>query len=188
MAEPAYPCQETRDRRGMNIERLSSIRGGLLALRDHLHHLCLLLGRQLCTPSNATFVAGGFKTSLCSLSLHGSLEFCKRSDHLHHHSPGWRRDVDRLCETAKASLRFLNPLHNREPSRRDRDSRSSFQTTRTSPLRRLSRSRCNSGRDLRRRVLFVGRNACVADEHSCGKVSPITLSSQYLFATRIAGL
>jgi hypothetical protein len=36
------------------------------------------------------------------------------------------------------------------------------------------------------RVLFVGRNARVADEHSCGKVSPMTLSLQYLFATRKA--
>jgi hypothetical protein len=38
------------------------------------------------------------------------------------------------------------------------------------------------------RVLFVGRNACVADEHGCGKVSSTTLSLQYVFATPIAGL
>ena len=35
---------------------------------------------------------------------------------------------------------------------------------------------------------FVGRNACVADEHGCRKVSPSTLSLQYLFATQKAGI
>src|SRR5258708_5329411 len=48
--------------------------------------------------------------------------------------------------------------------------------------------RCLQSGGLSCRVLYVGRNARVADEHSCGKVSPITLSLQYIFATRIAGL
>jgi hypothetical protein len=39
-----------------------------------------------------------------------------------------------------------------------------------------------------RRVLFVGRNARVAYEHGCGKVLPLTLSMQYLFATQRAGI
>ncbi len=51
----------------------------------------------------------------------------------------------------------------------------------------LAASRLQSG-GLCCRVLFVGRNACVADEHGCGKVSPMTLSLQYLFATQNTGV
>jgi hypothetical protein len=39
----AFPRKQPGDRRGMNIEKSSGIRCGLLSLRDHLHNLCLLL-------------------------------------------------------------------------------------------------------------------------------------------------
>src|SRR5260370_41873589 len=99
----------------MNIEESSCISCGLLASGVHLHHFSLLLRQQLRTAAPyAALVASGFQASLRSLSQHGSLKFCKRSDHLHHHSTRWRCGVDCLCETAETSFRLLDPLHDCE--------------------------------------------------------------------------
>jgi hypothetical protein len=115
----ACPSKKPGDRGGMNIEEPSGICSGLLTLRDHLHHLCPLLRQQLRpAPSNAALVASGFKARPRSLSQHGSLKLCKRSDHLHHHPARWRCGVDLLCKTAKTGLRFLNTLHDRSASGR----------------------------------------------------------------------
>ena len=154
------------------------------------------------------------RLSVRYVPLHGSLEFCERANHLHHHSACWRCRVDRLCETAKTCLRFLNPLHNCEhipqgsrkpvqlPDDQHVSQHVSFRemieqslqlgTIPTAPGSLLAEdsfaASCLQSGSLRCRVLFVRRNACVANEDDCGKVSPMTLSLQYVFATQFAGL
>ena len=70
-----------------------------------------------------------------AFSKHGSLGFCERANHLHHHSACRRRRVNRLFEATEACLRFPDSLDIVSTSRGDRESRSSFQTTSTSSLR-----------------------------------------------------
>ena len=54
-----------------------------------------------------------------AFSKHGSLGFCERANHLHHHSACRRRRVNRLFEATEACLRFLNSLHIVSRSRRE---------------------------------------------------------------------
>ena len=133
-------------------------------------------------------------------------ELGKRSDHLHHHASGRRGGIDRLGQTPKPRPW---PRPDRSiivsTSRSERESRSSFHTTSTSPFAELIQEplqfrpipaaargllakdtlafRCFQRGHLRRGVLLVGGDASIADQH-CANVSPLISIKQHFFATR----
>ena len=128
--------EQPRDGGGMDLEEACSGGGGPLAFRNHLSNLGLLLRGELGAASpDAALLTGGIDSGLSAFPQHGALEL---------------REGPTICIIIRpagvvvsiASVKLRNPAPASpscsmivSTSRRERDSRSSFQTTTTSPLR-----------------------------------------------------
>ena len=89
--------------------------GGLLAFRNHLSNLELLLRGELgaATP-DAALLTGGIDSGLNAFPQHGALELREGSHHLHHHPAGRSGRVDRLGQATESRANFPELLHDRE--------------------------------------------------------------------------
>ena len=97
-------------------------------------------------------------------------------------APRGARRVDGFSEASKASARGGDLLMTRIRSRRDRERRSSFHTTTTSPLRSCSSMRCNSGRSHRAPEAFSSKTFDTPASLSARVCKRVSSSS--LFDTR----
>ena len=176
----------------MDIEETCSGGGGLLAFRNHLTNLRLLLRRELGAASpDAALLTGGIESGLSAFPEHGALELREGPHHLHHHPTCRSRRVDRLGQATESRSGFSKLLHDRkhvaqgarEPIQLpDNDhitgaklieepeelgpvptSAGSLLAVDALAARRFERG------DLSRRVLIVGGNAGLTDQH-CIKV------------------
>ena len=121
----------------MDLEEACSSDGGLLSFRNHLSNLGLLLRGELgaATP-DAALLTGGIDSGLSAFPQHGALELREGPHHLHHHPAGRSGRVDRLGQATESRLRLPSSCSMIvSTSRRERDSRFSFQTTTTLPAR-----------------------------------------------------
>ena len=155
------------------------------------------------TP-DAALLTGGIASGLSAFPQHGALELREGPHHLHHHPAGRSGRVDRLGQATESRSGFPELLHDREHIAQrarepiqlpDNDNVTAAELMEEpeelGPLPTSSGSllaedalaaRRFERRHLSRRVLIVGGNAGVTDQH-CIKVSLITLVLQYRFAT-----
>ena len=189
----------------MDLEEAGSGGGGLISFRNHLSNLGLLLGGELGTASShSTLLTGGIDSGLGAFPQHGALELREGPHHLHHHPAGRSGRVDGLGQATESRSGFPELLHDREHvaqrARQPIQLLNNNDVTGTKlmeepeelgPLPTSSGSllgedalaaRRFERRHLSRRVLIVGGNAGVTDQH-CIKVSLMTLVLQYRFAT-----
>ena len=189
----------------MDLEEACGCCCRLISFRNHLSNLGLLLRGELGAASpDVAFLTGGIDSGLGAFPQHGALELREGPHHLHHHSAGRSRRVDRLGQATESRSGFPELLHDREHIAQrarqpiqlpDNDhitsaklmeepeelgpvlmSAGSLLAKDALAPSRFERRHLSSG------VLIVRGNAGVTDQH-CIKVSLITSVLQYRFAT-----
>ena len=172
----------------MDLEEAGSGSGCLLSFRNHLSNLGLLLRGELGAASlDAAFLTGGIDSGLSAFPQHGALELREGPYHLHHHPACRSGRVDRLGQATESRSGFPELLHDREhvaqrarqpiqlldndhvtgPKLIEEPEELGLAPTSAGSLlaedalaaRRFER------RHLSRRVLIVGGNAGVTDQH-----------------------
>ena len=107
--------EQPRDGGWVDLEEAGSGGGGLLAFRDHLSNLGLLLRGELGAASpHSTLLTGGIDSGLSAFPQHGALELREGPHHLHHHPAGRSGRVDRLGQATESRAGFPELLHDRE--------------------------------------------------------------------------
>jgi hypothetical protein len=87
----------------MDVEKPRRISGSFCPIGYHRNYFILLNRSELwTTTSDATPLAGGIQSSLCSLAQYCSLELGKSPHHLHHHASGSSGRINRF-------VKLLNP-------------------------------------------------------------------------------
>ena len=106
--------EQPRDGGWVDLEEAGSSGGGLLAFRNHLSNLGLLLRGELgAATADAALLTGGIDSGLSAFPQHGALELREGPHHLHHHPAGRSRRVDRLGQTPESGANFPELLHDR---------------------------------------------------------------------------
>ena len=99
----------------MDLEEAGGGSGGLIAFRNHLSYLGLLLGGELGAASpDAAFLTGGIDSGLSAFPKHGAFELRESPHHLHHHPACRSGRVDRLGQATESRSGFPELLHDRE--------------------------------------------------------------------------
>ena len=61
--------------------------------------------------TNSPLSTYGIQPGASAFSEHGSLEFCKRTDDLHHHPTARRSGIDSFGQTTEVSSRLRDLIH-----------------------------------------------------------------------------
>src|SRR6516162_276004 len=99
----------------MHVEKACGISSCSFPSGNHLNDFSLLLWSEFRTAAaDASLPASAFQARLSTFTKHSALKLSKRTEHLHHHTPGRACGIDRFAQASESGFRVCDLLHDRQ--------------------------------------------------------------------------